>query len=385
MSCAVRWRLRLAAVPPDELVDLVAELLAANPAAHPKADAIIARHETVPDWAVHGIFLSPDLLSPLLQTLTLADASAARVSTAWAPAWRRHLPHIAAIKPGRCVQLDPTFRPYHACELPDGDYLVSSGAAKLALYTPTWNISEPNRFASHTMSAASGMACDGATQRLFVRNVRAQRSCISVYNIATAAMIQERVVGTLLVGGPVFRSGRLLVTDEEAGKDSVMVLDATTLSLVRSFDSQRPMLKPAGLCLMEDDCMVVLDERGMAVYIFAPTWDGTLQRTIDVGFMPSELCLARGKLFVVENRDTLEVIQDEDEGMERFGFTRADAELWGRRVFVVDPEAAVAQQAAVQELLLHRAVDLGSISVGRDGTLRAMDFQKKMVHELTML
>ena len=147
------------------------------------------------------------------------------------------------------------------------------------------------------------------------------------------------------------------------------------------------MLKPAGLCLMEDNCMVVLDERGMAVYMFAPTWDGTLQRTIDVGFMPSELCLARGQLFVVENRDTLNDLQDDDgdDSLEDFGFTRADAELWGRRVFVVDPEAAVAQQAAVQELLLHRAVDLGSISVGRDGTLHAMDFQKKMVHELTML
>ena len=98
-SSEVSWKARLQSVPHDELIGLLSTLLSQQSLGRVAADAVIAKH-VPPSEAQATVFLSADLIDPLFETLQLTDSAASLVSTTWAEAWRRHLPLIAAVKPG---------------------------------------------------------------------------------------------------------------------------------------------------------------------------------------------------------------------------------------------------------------------------------------------
>ena len=53
-----------------------------------RADAILAAHKPLAQWAVEGVLLSSDLVPHLLAPLQLEDGAAAAVCSRWAEGWK---------------------------------------------------------------------------------------------------------------------------------------------------------------------------------------------------------------------------------------------------------------------------------------------------------
>jgi len=93
---AQRLSTRLAALPHEALLKIAALGCALDEEVKGCAEALLAHHSPLPSWCV-DMLLSPDLLPHFFASLTLEDASAAAVCTAWAATWagllvrRRHL------------------------------------------------------------------------------------------------------------------------------------------------------------------------------------------------------------------------------------------------------------------------------------------------------
>ena len=81
---------RVGAVPLSHraLAECAALLCANSPADAARAEAALAAHQPVPQWAVEGVLLSTDLLPRLLAPLASGDGAAAAACSAWAAGWR---------------------------------------------------------------------------------------------------------------------------------------------------------------------------------------------------------------------------------------------------------------------------------------------------------
>ena len=97
MAPSSRMALRLAQLPHDALVqlfthDALAEFAAQHctnsPAVAAQAEAVLAAHQPVPQWAVEGVLLSSDLVPHVLAPLESEDGAAAAACSAWAAGWR---------------------------------------------------------------------------------------------------------------------------------------------------------------------------------------------------------------------------------------------------------------------------------------------------------
>ena len=178
-SSEASWKARLQSVPHDELIGLLAKLLAQQALGRPAADAVIAKH-SVPSLAQATFFLSADLIDPLFETLRLADCAVSLVSTTWAEAWRRHLPLVATVKPGGVSRL-PVRGPLNAIALSADMMLVSHAAHGhpeshgLSLVSTSWE-PLPLSFAAASSGGAfaksqpSSMAFDEQNQWLLCRS-----------------------------------------------------------------------------------------------------------------------------------------------------------------------------------------------------------------------
>ena len=61
MPLSSRLAVRLAKLPHDALAEFAAQLCADDSAAAAQAEALLAAHDPVPQWAVEGVLLSSDL------------------------------------------------------------------------------------------------------------------------------------------------------------------------------------------------------------------------------------------------------------------------------------------------------------------------------------
>ena len=92
--------MRLADLSHAQLLEIAAAGCEASTEVKNRADAILAAHMPLAQWAVEGVLLSSDLLPHLLAPLQLQDGAAAAVCSQWANGWkatsegRRH-PHSA--------------------------------------------------------------------------------------------------------------------------------------------------------------------------------------------------------------------------------------------------------------------------------------------------
>ena len=179
-SSEVSWKARLQSVPHDELIGLLSTLLSQQSLGRVAADAVIAKH-VPPSEAQATVFLSADLIDPLFETLQLTDSAASLVSTTWAEAWRRHLPLIAAVKPGGENYRLPVRGPLNAIALSADTVLVSHAAhghpeshGLSLVSTSSWEPLElsfvPGQQA-FAKSQPSGMAFDEQNQWLFVSDL----------------------------------------------------------------------------------------------------------------------------------------------------------------------------------------------------------------------
>jgi len=96
-----RLAARLADLSHAQLVEIAAAGCEASTEVMKRADALLAAHKPLAQWAVEGVLLSSDLVPHLLAPLQLEDGAAAAVCSRWAEGWkatgegRRRLRNVA--------------------------------------------------------------------------------------------------------------------------------------------------------------------------------------------------------------------------------------------------------------------------------------------------
>ena len=83
-----RIELRLDELSRAELLKIATAGCEASTEVKNVADDILAAHKPLPQWAVNGVLLGPDLLELVLAPLQLTDGAAAAVCSAWAAGWK---------------------------------------------------------------------------------------------------------------------------------------------------------------------------------------------------------------------------------------------------------------------------------------------------------
>ena len=118
---------RLADLSHAQLVEIAAAGCEASTQVKNRADALLAAHKPLAQWAVEGVLLSSDLVPHLLAPLQLEDGAAAAVCSRWAEGWkatsegRRRLRKVALDFPHEDL-LGP--RSLDMAVVPGGDELV---------------------------------------------------------------------------------------------------------------------------------------------------------------------------------------------------------------------------------------------------------------------
>ena len=101
MAPASRIAARLADLSHAQLLEIAAAGCEASTEVKNWADALLAAHKPLTQWAVEGVLLSSDLVPHLLAPLQLEDGAAAAVCSQWAEGWeatsegRRRLTRVA--------------------------------------------------------------------------------------------------------------------------------------------------------------------------------------------------------------------------------------------------------------------------------------------------
>ena len=88
MAPASRMAARLADLSHAQLVEIAAAGCEASTQVKNRADAILAAHKPLAQWAVEGVLLSSDLVPHLLAPLQLEDGAVAAVCSRWAEGWK---------------------------------------------------------------------------------------------------------------------------------------------------------------------------------------------------------------------------------------------------------------------------------------------------------
>ena len=88
MAPASRLAARLVDLSHAQLLEIAAAGCEASTEVKNRADAILAAHKPLPQWAVEGVLLSSDLVPHLLAPLKLEDGAVAAVCSRWADGWK---------------------------------------------------------------------------------------------------------------------------------------------------------------------------------------------------------------------------------------------------------------------------------------------------------
>ena len=79
---------RLGELPYAQLLEIATAGCEASAAVKNRADAVLAAHKPLAQWAVEGVLLSSDLVPHLLAPLELEDGAVASVCSQWAAGWK---------------------------------------------------------------------------------------------------------------------------------------------------------------------------------------------------------------------------------------------------------------------------------------------------------
>ena len=88
MAPASRVAARLADLSHAQLLEIATAGCEASTEVKNRADAILAAHKPLAQWAVEGVLLSSDLGPHLLAPLRLEDDAAAAVCSRWGEGWK---------------------------------------------------------------------------------------------------------------------------------------------------------------------------------------------------------------------------------------------------------------------------------------------------------
>ena len=285
-------------------------------AAATQAEALLAAHDPVPQWAVEGVFLSSDLMPHVLAPLELEDGAAAAACSAWVAGWR------ATNELRRRLRQAPLEWP----EDLDDDLLhwatIPGDEERLVVNTHT-----KIRILDRSMRTVAELDEDyGAhaanEQSIFVMSNQIVRR-LSHDGTEVASYVEEgRDLGFLVLapGGLVFC---VAFNSDSTDQDEVVCLDAETLEHRYRFGQS--LLNDAYHMAVVGEELFVCDQKNDRLQVFSLA--GEHRRSITGEWKrPEHLCCIKDRLYLTE----LDEWDDEDEegGVE-------DGKRLGQRIFVL--------------------------------------------------
>ena len=326
-----RLAARLADLSHAQLVEIAAAGCEASTEVMKRADALLAAHKPLAQWAVEGVLLSSDLVPHLLAPLQLEDGAAAAVCSRWAEGWkatsegRRRLRKVALDFPQELLGVDSLDM------APDGD------AQLVTRYDDTVHI------LACDMSIVSSFDLPHtiiyATDRRIARIAASEEFVYATGYFDHIASFNHDGTEVARYGDPekcidcpVLAPGGLLfcvLYDDEVDEtqDEIVALDAQTLQPRHRF-GQSLLKYTCGMAMVGEE-LFVCDTGNDRMQVFSLA--GEHRRSITGEWKrPAGLCFMKDRLYLIEKAD-------EDEEGELINV------LQGQRIFVLSLQGETLQ------------------------------------------
>jgi sugar lactone lactonase YvrE len=311
MATVSRVALRLADLSHAQLLEIAAAGCEASAEVRNRADAILAVHKPLAQWAVEGVLLSSDLVPHLLAPLQLADGAAAAVCSQWADGWkatsegRRRLTRVAFDFPQNLLGTlvaECSADSLGMAVIPGGDeqqLLVRSGS--------TVRILARGRSSGTSFELRDGRADIAASQQfLYVTVLYENRLyCLTHDGTEVASYEDQRKFISCPVLGPDGLLFCVLFDEDDETQDEIVALDAQTLQPRHRFGLSL-LSGVRGMVLVGEE-LFVCDKDNDRLQVFSLAGEHRCSITGEWK-KPTGLCLVGDRLYLTEEDD-----EDEDE------------------------------------------------------------------------
>ena len=311
MATVSRIALRLADLSHAQLLEIAAAGCEASAEVRNRADAILAVHKPLAQWAGEGVLLSSDLVPHLLAPLQLADGAAAAVCSQWADGWkatsegRRRLTRVAFDFPQNLLGTlvaECSADSLGMAVIPGGDeqqLLVRSGS--------TVRILARGRSSGTSFELRDGRADIAASQQfLYVTVLYENRLyCLTHDGTEVASYEDQRKFISCPVLGPDGLLFCVLFDEDDETQDEIVALDAQTLQPRHRFGLSL-LSGVRGMVLVGEE-LFVCDKDNDRLQVFSLAGEHRCSITGEWK-KPTGLCLVGDRLYLTEEDD-----EDEDE------------------------------------------------------------------------
>ena len=325
MAPASRLAARLVDLSHAQLLEIAAAGCEASAEVQNRADAILAAHKPLAQWAVEGVLLSSDLVPHLLAPLKLEDGAVAAVCSRWADGWkatsegRRRLRRVAFDFPQHLLGKNWL----GMAVVPGGDELVVRSGTTVCILSR-----DMSSGASFELPTEFGHIAAGE-QFVYATGTGGAITSLEVASYAEVASYEDP---ERYIFSPIFAPGGLLFgvlsDDNELELDEIIALDAQTLQPRYQFGLSL-LNCPRGMAAVGEE-LFVCDQNNDRIQVFSLA--GEHRRSITGAWKkPDALCLVKDRLYLVEQDDEDLRLSEED----------ADEEValynlhTGRRIFVL--------------------------------------------------
>eukprot|EP00964_Phaeocystis_antarctica_P012816 scaffold7026_cov65-Phaeocystis_antarctica.AAC.15 len=319
MEPVSRIALRLAELSHAQLLEIAAAGCEASTDVKNRADAILAAHKPLAQWAVEGVLLSSDLVPHLLAPLQLEDGAAAAVCSRWADSWkatsegRRRLTRMAFDFPQDLLATQD----FSMAVIPGGDELVVRSGS-------TVRILARDMSSGTSFELPDGPGDVAASEQFLYATALGEKRVRCLTHAGTEVTSyenQDKVIScpTLAPGGLLFC---VLYDEADDTQDEIVALDAQTLqpryrfglSLLNDVRGMVLVGEELFLCNKGNDRLQVFSLAGEHRRSITGEWE-----------RPIALCFVKDRLYLVEEHD---VNNKDEEG-------KLTNPLPGRRILVL--------------------------------------------------
>ena len=331
MAPVSRLAARLVELSHSQLLEIAAAGCEASTEVKNRADAILAAHKPLPQWAVEGVLLSSDLVPRLLAPLQLEDGAVAAVCSQWADGWkatsegRRRLRQVAFDFPQDLLGTES----FSMAVIPGGDKLVVSSRS-------TVHILARDMSSGTSFELPTGYGDIAASEQFFyVTEANEIRSLTHAGTEVANYEDQDTCIScpTLAPGGLLFC---VLFVEGDNEQDEIIALDAQTLQPRHRFGLS--LLNCACGMVVVGEELFVCDNSNNRLQVFSLT--GEHRRSITGEWKrPLGLCLVDDRLYLVEEKDDEKDDDAEDEEDEG----KLVNPLQGRRIFALSLQGETLQ------------------------------------------
>ena len=360
MTALTRGKQRLQHLTKEQLLDLAVEQASATQEGRRICDAHLAEHTPVPQWALAGVLLSPDLLPHVMRTLGAEDLAAMRVCRDWHACWR------STLVPRRILHLAEP--PIVLPECLDALCAMDGERMLVSVQTPdVLRDHEPRLWRGQGQHFEAVPAVEDKVYFSTMGNSSLYTlgpSGIRRYSLESFELLAKQeevdigaicVANGLLFSSAASRMGLPIDPDDEVQDEDTYLtaFDADSLEYRFGFGSRdhftgRSDAGAAGLAVHGDE-LFACDKEGHRLQVFSFT--GQHRRTIQGDFRrPESICFDQDRLYLIE--DLCEPDKHDD------AVTAADKQRAGRCIKVLSPEGKTLQVLCIPPGHLLRAMAL---------------------------